>query len=146
LKSPFDSRFNPAVRDIFDSKYNCGYRGRWQANAFAFFWNVCDWLAIEKEEEKREYKIDRNVEILMKCAADIKKLPHKSKLSTVFVRRRNAAIYRLYKYFDWTPYWLAVQTGLAEWTVKYIIGCTFRSMCISDDECVFKKVFEGAEI
>jgi hypothetical protein len=56
--------------------------------------------------------------------------------------RRNLAVYRLYRYLGFNLHMLSRLTGLKYDAVQRIIGETFKLLCLTDQQCIFKKFFE----
>ena len=59
-----------------------------------------------------------------------------------YKKRRNYAIYRLYRYCDVPVNTIVEVTGLWSGTVKNIIGQVFKSHCLRSSQCVFQTVFD----
>lgn len=92
-------------------------------------WNhhqeVCE---LKKEErEAKHNEVRKNMEIA---------------LTTDDRRRRDFAIWRLYKYLNCDPKSIASGLGRPEAWVRVIIGSVFRALCLIDKECTLKPFFE----
>lgn len=61
---------------------------------------------------------------------------HKQK--TREAKRRNAAIYRLYKNHNMTPREIAERLDMHTFMVNRIIGNMFAHLCLNDESCIFK--------
>jgi len=56
--------------------------------------------------------------------------------------RCDLAIYRLYRYCDWSPHKISDLTLFSKTQIQRIIGEVFKMLCLSDGKCVFRKYFE----
>lgn len=94
--------------------------------------NSCK-IRVKREAEERakqeimEKQIEKNLKILDSCEKR--------------TMRYCLAIYRLYRYCNYTPKDLAAETDLAEASVRAKIGQTFKILCIEDKTCVFRTVW-----
>lgn len=86
----------------------------------------------EKEETIRN-QVEHNVRILTET----------SEYTQEYRWRRSAAIYRLYRYYDYKPQQLADLLGCSAHSIEKTIGEVFSYLCTHDDSCVFKEVLDG---
>jgi len=81
-----------------------------------------------KQQKKMNYQIIHQ----------LRDLPRPHSLNKL---RRDLAIYRLYRYCDEPPLLIAAKMELAEQTIKQTIGSTFKLLCLTDNQCIFKPFF-----
>ncbi|MDH7478078.1 MAG: hypothetical protein QHH17_06835 [Candidatus Bathyarchaeota archaeon] len=91
-------------------------------------------------KKKREDAIRRNLAIIKACPSYMPQLRRGQKPTKLQVRRKNFAIYRLYRYCDMSPEQIANATGKQPWYIQYIIGQVFKELCLKDRACAFKKI------
>jgi len=98
-----------------------------------FDWRIglVKWRVQEKNKEKERAKIEnqiaKNFEIIRRSNG----------------KRRDAAIYRLYRYCNFSPYEIHYETGIPESRIKYIVGKVFRKLCLKDEKCIFKEMLKA---
>lgn len=64
-----------------------------------------------------------------------------SRVRGIDSRRRNFAIYRLYRYCNLSPREISEVINCRKSTVERIIGRVFKENCAKDQKCPFKKFF-----
>jgi hypothetical protein len=52
------------------------------------------------------------------------------------------AIWRLYRYDNVSPQQIAFFLGESPSSVQQLIGEVFKALCLSDESCTFKKLFD----
>ena len=101
-------------------------------------------MLYEKEEREKEKKkefiknqIDKNKHIIDLIGFK------KGRTTDCLSLRRDLAIYRLYKYCDYSPKMIASETNRRKELINRIIGDTFKKLCLSDNSCVFRDILSG---
>jgi len=77
-------------------------------------------------------QVEKNLKIIIDL------LFRKDKKSRI---RKNMAIYRLYRWLEFTPKEIAEITTISETGIQLMIGSAFKELCLRDKTCIFKKFF-----
>lgn len=91
-------------------------------------------LKAEEMKNLRTQQIERSLKIIINT-------PRRAGKNNIpEIKRRNFAIYRLYRYCNLSPQKISHLTNFSLDIIKNIIADVFKYLCIADDKCIFKSV------
>jgi hypothetical protein len=93
----------------------------------------------ERYRELLEEQIDKNYDLITRLEKK------KYRRDSWILFRRDLAIYRLHNYYGQSTKFMAEKTNHGNDTIQRAVGRTYKKLCIADEGCVLRFIFEDLE-